>query len=148
MLFEEPDLLEFEVKIDSRPVPKGSVRFNGQRGFLPQKTRVGMHDVKMLSSVEKDRMFAAGQLESLTDPVFTKAVEATIIYSFLRPKSVKPSKRPHPCVKPDIDNLTKLLFDGLQPHILADDCLVCKVRKKKIYSESEYTWILIKELPA
>ena len=102
----------------------------------------------MLSSHVKDQMYADGRLDNLTDPIFTTAVEATIIYSFIRPKSVKPSKRPHPCVKPDIDNLTKLLFDGLQPHVLADDCLVCKVRKKKIYSHSEYTHILIKELPA
>jgi Holliday junction resolvase RusA-like endonuclease len=137
---------DFEMTFDTRPVPKGSVRFDGKRSFLPDRTRKALHDIKMLSSQYKDQLYLADRLESPTEAIFTRAVSIWIEYAFIRPKSVNASKRPWPSVKPDIDNLTKLLLDGLQPHILKDDCLVCEIYKKKIYCLTEYTSIKIKEL--
>ena len=143
---ESPKPKTFSILLDMVPTPKGSVRFDGRRSFLPDKTRVAMHDVKMQSSKAKDELYMSGKIDSATDPIFTTAIEADIVYSFIRPKSVKPHKRPHPCVKPDIDNLTKLLFDGLQPHIMKDDSLVCKVNKRKVYGDTAFVSITITEL--
>jgi Holliday junction resolvase RusA-like endonuclease len=137
---------DFEMVFNMRPVPKGSVRFDGKRSFLPDKTRKAMHDIKMLSSQYKDQLFLDDKLESPTDPMFSGAVAVWIDFAFIRPKSVKADKRPHPCVKPDIDNLVKLLLDGLQPHILKDDCLVCEMHLRKLYCPVESIKIKIKEI--
>jgi len=133
----------FDLRVYGRPSPKGSVQFARGVSFTPQKTRVAMHDLRMFTA----RYKADLKLECPSSPIFTTACRVTLIFSFLRPKSVKPKKRPHPSVKPDIDNLTKLVLDGLQPHILSDDCLVVRIEQSKIYGDEEFTDIFIEEMP-
>lgn len=137
---------ELNFRIEMPPTPKASVRFSRNYGsFLPEKTRVAMHDIKMHCARIKDKKFMDGEIDDLAEPYFSTAIEVNICYSFLRPKSVKPSKRPYPSVKPDIDNLAKLILDALQPEIIKDDALVVTLNQKKIYSSVQFIDVEIRE---
>ena len=57
------------------------------------------------------------------------------IWNFLRPKSASVKKRPFMTVKPDIDNLEKLVKDAMKGIIYRDDSLVVGVHKFKQYAE-------------
>ena len=45
---------------------------------------------------------------------FDGAVEVILKFYFLRPKSVSAKKRPYPCVKPDVDKITRAIFDAMK----------------------------------
>lgn len=45
--------------------------------------------------------------------------------------------------RPDLDNLQKFALDCLSGVVLKDDCLVCEIRAKKVYSHSPGTNIRI-----
>ena len=68
-------------------------------------------------------------------PLLDEAVYLEIIWNFLRPKSVKVKDRPFMTVKPDIDNLEKLVKDAMKGIIYRDDSLVVGVHKFKQYAE-------------
>ena len=68
-------------------------------------------------------------------PLLDEAVYLEIIWNFLRPKSVKVKNRPFMTVKPDIDNLEKLVKDAMKGIIYRDDSLVVGVHKFKQYAE-------------
>ena len=68
-------------------------------------------------------------------PLLDEAVYLEIIWNFLRPKSVKEKARPFMTVKPDIDNLEKLVKDAMKGIIYRDDSLVVGVHKFKQYAE-------------
>lgn len=77
---------------------------------------------------------------------------------FKRPKSV-PKKRLFPAVKPDVDNLVKLVYDSLNPSskkdreffegVWNDDAQVCIGPPHKLYApddEPEGVWVFVWEL--
>lgn len=58
------------------------------------------------------------------------------IYVFERPPSVKPSKRPHMCVKPDLDKLERSTGDSVSAaKVWQDDSRVVSRFSKKLYSD-------------
>jgi Holliday junction resolvase RusA-like endonuclease len=61
------------------------------------------------------------------------ALTVNILFGLVRPKSVKPSKRPMPCVKPDIDKLARSVLDGMTGAIFSDDAQVCRLTCEKKY---------------
>ncbi|MBP1079686.1 MULTISPECIES: RusA family crossover junction endodeoxyribonuclease [Bacillus] len=50
------------------------------------------------------------------------------------------------CKKPDIDNLTKGLFDSLNQLIWADDNQVVSISVYKVYEETPSIEVLVKEV--
>ncbi len=67
------------------------------------------------------------------DEPFDEAVVLNLRFYFLRPKSVSKKKRPYPSVKPDIDKLTRAIFDALKGKIYTDDARVCELHVYKYY---------------
>ena len=66
---------------------------------------------------------------------FDGAVEVVLKFYFLRPKSVSANKRPYPCVKPDVDKITRAIFDAMKGKIYTDDARVCDLGVKKRYDD-------------
>lgn len=67
-----------------------------------------------------------------------------ITFFVKRPKTVR--KRPYPSVKPDLDNLIKMLLDACNKMIFTDDALICELSAKKIYAEEDSALLIIKEI--
>ena len=49
-------------------------------------------------------------------------------------------------VKPDLDNLIKLISDVLQPAFYVDDSQICQIYAEKIYGERANTAVIIEEI--
>lgn len=59
-----------------------------------------------------------------------------------RPKTIPPSKRKHPTVKPDIDKLQRALYDAItETHIWHDDCQITDVTSHKRYADNTPTGV-------
>lgn len=83
--------------------------------------------------------------EQFKEEPFSKAISMMVRFGIERPASVKPHKRPLPCVKPDLDNLIKSLDSGTGI-LWKDDNLICKINAEKIYSSEGFIEILIEEI--
>lgn len=79
------------------------------------------------------------KLAGLAIPVLDKseAVNVTIHFVFVRPESVKASKRPYPVVKPDIDKLMRAVLDSLTDVVYVDDSQVVEAKITKDYGPHE-----------
>ncbi len=64
---------------------------------------------------------------------FTEAVSLDIEFWFPRPKSVKPSKRPHLTTKPDLSKLVRGAEDALTGVLFRDDSQVVTLVASKRY---------------
>jgi Holliday junction resolvase RusA-like endonuclease len=64
---------------------------------------------------------------------FEGAVEVRILFGILRPESVSVKKRPHPTVKPDVDKLTRTVFDAISSVLYRDDAQVVHLQVRKVY---------------
>ena len=61
-----------------------------------------------------------------------------------RPKTIPPSKRKHPTVKPDIDKLQRALYDAItETHIWNDDCQITDVISHKRYADDTPTGVFL-----
>lgn len=81
-------------------------------------------------SVSRAALLARG-----SDPLFEGAIAVRIEAWILRPKSVRPARRPWPIVKPDADKLARLVLDALTRVLYADDAAVCRLDVIKRYAE-------------
>ena len=74
-------------------------------------------------------------------------LEVTVTAYFARPKSA-PRKRVRPTVRPDYDNIAKLVTDALQGLAFHDDCEVVDAHIHKLYAtypDPPRTEVVIKE---
>ena len=52
----------------------------------------------------------------------------------------------HHSIKPDLDNLVKLISDVLQPDFYVDDSQICQIYAEKMYGKQPNTAIIIEEI--
>ena len=78
---------------------------------------------------------ATAASEQWPHPCAGRAVTLRIRYYMPRPKTAKPSKRPHPHVRPDIDKLERAVLDGLTGVVFADDAQVVAIDHRKLYAD-------------
>ena len=52
----------------------------------------------------------------------------------------------HHSIKPDLDNLVKLISDVLQPDFYVDDSQICQIYAEKMYGKQPNTAIIIQEI--
>lgn len=114
------------------------VRFGKGRVWNPQK------QLKLCLSLELQKQHVGDK--------FCNATEAQILFFMPIPSSFSEKKkrildgRPH-IVKPDNDNLEKLVYDCLKDAgILKDDCIISDTILKKRYSFNPRTEIILKEI--
>lgn len=101
------------------PVSKGRPRMT-RTGiiFTPKKTR------------DAEKAYKQFMALNMSKPIDVP-LKLEIIFHIQKPKR---SKNTLPSVKPDIDNLTKLVLDSANGVLYTDDKLVCELIVKKVYS--------------
>lgn len=111
------------------PAPQGSKRFLGQtklgRGIM----------VETSNKVTPWRSDVITACRGIDQEPFTGPVICRMIFSMLRPASVKRAKRPFPSIAPDLSKLCRATEDALQAAgVLRDDCLIVEyTRLAKVY---------------
>lgn len=117
----EPD---FKIEMLLDPVAKARPRVckNGHT-YTPEKT---------MRAEDTIRWLVASALKGRTVPLFHGALHVEMEFSFQRPKSVK---RVNHTVKPDLDNLAKLVGDAGLGLIWNDDSQIENLRVQKFYGE-------------
>ncbi len=102
---------------------KGKARPRFARGhvYTPESTR------------QYERSIRTAYLKAADGFSFGNApVKVCIAVYVCRPKSVK---RVKPTVKPDLDNIIKVVLDGLNGVAFDDDKQVCAVEAEKLYTD-------------
>lgn len=102
------------------PVAKSRPRFSRGRVFTPWKTKSYENHIKVVASSQMNG-----------SPKIEGPIHATLKFIFKRKKSVK---RIHHTVKPDLDNLIKAVFDGLNGIAFKDDAQICSISATKVYA--------------
>lgn len=72
-------------------------------------------------------------------------IEMNIIFMFEIPQSAKEERTYHH-IRPDLDNMAKILMDICSGILYRDDCQIAQMFKKKIYGNEARTEFTIKEL--
>lgn len=107
------------------PTPKQRPRLTKSGiAFTPKKTRIAEAAIKY-------ELRQKWNHDALDGPV-----SVTLDFYIQKPKSV-PKKRVLPIVKPDLDNLIKLVLDGCNRIVFRDDSLICKLIARKHYVDKD-----------
>jgi Holliday junction resolvase RusA-like endonuclease len=119
------------IRLAGEPKGKGRPRFGNGRTFTPAATR----------AYEAALRYAAQETMG-SRPLMTGPLDVIVMASFPIPKSFSKSKRSdaligevRPVVKPDIDNLLKVI-DALNGVVFEDDKQIVKAEIEKRYASS------------
>ena len=130
-----PELFYFEV-----PGPfavKGSTfSFVDRRGQLRTKTD-SKHGKTFAAAVQ----WAAKRAGVPLIPK-GRGVTLSVVYGFPRPKG-RDAKRAEPCVRPDVDKLSRALLDALTGIAYADDGQVVALSVQKVYSDQVRARVIV-----
>jgi len=121
----------FEIPLAPAPKERPRLAKNG-KVFTPKKTKVAEHGIRSFL-----RRHNVKKIEG--------AVEIKCSFIFKRPTTV--NRKDH-TIRPDIDNLLKLLLDGIQDKFGAfeDDKVVTRIIADKQYGERNLIKLWIKQV--
>ena len=112
--------------------------------YTPKDTKDAEADIGMIALVAKNKARAK---------IIEGPVHLTMLMVYPTPKAWSKKKRQQsiegkilPTVKPDIDNVEKLVCDALNGIVWVDDKQVCMVDKVKIYGEEPRNEITVREM--
>lgn len=131
-----PKIYEFEVK--GKPQAKQRPRFSKYgKIYTPTQTHSYENWIK-LCFINQYPNF-----KTLEGPIDMRIyIYKSIPKSESKTKKIEMSKNIiKPTKKPDIDNIVKSIFDGLNKIAYKDDSQICSLYVEKIYSEEEYVKI-------
>lgn len=124
--------MTFETFLNITPHGKGRPRFGKGFTYTDKKTVAKETEIRWLLQKEK--------------PVrFDGPICLDVRFYFLKPKSA-PKKRQHHTVRPDLDNLLKLVSDACNGILWKDDAQICEIYIWKLYSEREGINIRVTEI--
>lgn len=136
--------------VPGEPVAKGRARSfirNGRIGHhTPEKTVTYESMVRM----QADAAMARANCGWLTGPL---ALSFTAVFAIPRnwPKKRLAAHGVTPesvTKKPDLDNLAKILGDGMNGIVYSDDCQIAKINCCKVYGETPCVLVMIQEISA
>lgn len=136
LIFNKLYILEF--RLDIRPKPQQ--RHKDGRGYHYDPSAALKQNFLALAYEHRPK-------EPITDPT---ALE--IEFCFPRPKKhynkkgLKPDAPLFYAIRPDLDNIEKLVMDALNKVFYRDDCLICRKETTKIYGETPYIWVRLSYL--
>lgn len=108
------------------------VQFYGQDETKKWEEQVGWHALHQLRSIKLDAD------EDFTLPIQGCRIIAQLRFNFDKPKSY-PKSVVHHVRRPDLDNLSKALLDGLVvARVLEDDGFVTDLTQLKRYADAEH----------
>lgn len=131
----------FSVK--GEPKGKGRPRFSKGHVYTPEKT------------VDYERLVALSYRNSARGYKFTSPVRVTVKV-FCKPPNSKSKKVAEdmlsghilPTKKPDVDNIVKIILDGLNKVAWEDDTQVTDLMITKRYGEDPFVAVIIEEINA
>lgn len=133
--------------ITGKPFGKQRPKFSRAGGFVKTYTPKETVNYENLVKLEYER-----QCGSLPPIPAGKPVAISITAEFQPPASASKKKREAmlngdilPMVKPDADNIAKIICDALNGIAYTDDKQVTRITVRKIYSDFPKTWITISE---
>ncbi|MFC4223542.1 RusA family crossover junction endodeoxyribonuclease [Lysinibacter cavernae] len=126
------------IRVKGKPIPQGSKTAFVVKG----RAVVTDANAKLLKPWRKH--VAATAREQYTGQMLTGALQVTLLFLFERPASVT---RKYPSVKPDVDKVTRAIFDAMtDAGVWKDDALVVDTRQKKEYAATAGVVVTIKEI--
>lgn len=122
------------IEVLGKPVPEGSTK------AIPYKSKDGGTKVAIMhnkSSELMDWRYRIAKEYTENGGPYTEeyGVDIHVEFLFVRPKSVKPQKRPNMTVKPDLDKLLRAVMDALTGVAYKDDSQVVSVTAVKRYGD-------------
>lgn len=129
-----------EFFVDGNPIPQGSkTAFVTKKGKAVVVEGRNAEGRQRFNTWRQDVQQAAHQAreEGGFELQETEAIQVIIYFYFDRPKSATKKKRPSHTVRPDIDKLTRAVFDALTGIIYKDDSQVVTMNITKAYCEGE-----------
>ena len=115
------------IKIPGRPKGKARPQFANGRAFTPKATRDYEREIGALYQLQDGRMFT-GEVKVEVEAIFK------IPSSWSKKKkweTIDSGKRPE--IRPDIDNIVKVVLDGLNGIAYNDDSQVVEIQARKVY---------------
>lgn len=109
----------FEKQLNVKPIAKSRPRFTRGRCYTPSKTKNAEQEIRLLVSKEF-------KLKPFEGPL-----RLDLILFFKKPKT---SKNVFPVVKPDLDNVLKLVGDALNGVLWKDDSQIIEIVVSKYYA--------------
>lgn len=126
--------MKWQIFMRIPPVAKARARVTKKGAFNPRKTELAQHEIRFCLNSERA-------------PKFSGPLAMTLVFSFIKPAGV-PRKRNWPTVKPDLDNLIKMVCDSANTILYDDDKQVVRVTAEKIYSYREGIDLTIETIEA
>jgi Holliday junction resolvase RusA-like endonuclease len=127
-----------KIIVYGEPGAQGSKKYMGR-----SKSGVGIL-IESSSKVEPWRQDVKKEAEAVLDslgrpPPFLGPLAVRMVFTFLRPKSVRRHKRPYPSVAPDLSKLCRSTEDALkQAGVIRDDALIVEyTRLAKVYANED-----------
>lgn len=139
------------IEIEGLPVAKARPRFNRRTGvtYTPGKTVEAERRITNSFYEVIDGYEGTWEVFPLQKPT---PVDVSITFQFTPPQSWSKAKQQKAMyterfktTKPDIDNLTKTVMDALNGHAWVDDSQVVQLTARKVYGESDKTYVTIKD---
>ena len=119
--------------IDHEPVPQGRPRFSQGRAYDPPKSKA-YKEVVVLTA----RRHFAEPLEGVLSVYITFFMPMPKSWSKAKKEQLSESLHSK---RPDIDNLTKAILDGLNGVAFVDDGQVAIINAKKVYSDKPSVYV-------
>lgn len=113
----------FDIVLDVKPFGKQRARVTRHGSFTPKQTVHAESEIRWL-------------LKKANPPKFEGPLYMFVKAYFLRPKSA-PKSRVYPSVKPDIDNVVKLVKDAAESILYENDSQICTLTAIKVYADTE-----------
>jgi Holliday junction resolvase RusA-like endonuclease len=132
-------LARVEISVPGKPYGKGRPREAGGHFYTPKETAAAEAQVRVAGAVAMaGRAPMLGPVRLVLEAVFEMPVSWP-------PRVREMRQLPH-VSKPDLDNIEKLVLDGLNGVAFADDSQICEVAKRKRYGDGERVDIILEEL--
>ena len=125
--------------------PRYSRRGDYVHTYTPKKTKNFEDGIKIAFMESYHGRTPAYEIESALYSIIDIGVSVPKSYSKKKREECL-SGRLAPTKKPDIDNILKSIFDGLNGKAYEDDKQIVQIRARKVYADEPYITVLIGEI--
>lgn len=134
--------MKVEFTIDGEPIGKARPRMNTRTGkaYTPDKTRMYEDYIKLLYRTQIKHYFEG--YVKLTIKAFYGVAKS----DSKKKKEDKLANILRPSKKPDIDNIVKLIADGLNGIAYKDDTQIIEIYATKFYSDKPRVEVIIEDI--
>ena len=135
--------MEFRLEIPGKPIAKRRQRFSRKSGRCYSDQG---------AEVEQVRAAIRQQFQRYRKTPLDEPVEVEFLFGFSPPPSWSAKKKAKAiagvlrhAIKPDLDNLVKLVEDAMNDIVYRDDSLIDRIAgARKVYSDRDFTQLIIR----